>query len=72
MSASLSELRERLTAAISEVALAEDALETVLRALSAGPRAEKVTVTAAVSEAFARLRVARDDLKALRDQLGEG
>lgn len=70
MSAPKDELRERLTAALSEVSLAEGALETTLRALgSGGPRAEKVAVTAVVTEAFARLRRAHEELTRLRDLL---
>jgi hypothetical protein len=62
------ELRQRLTAALSEVSLAEGVLETTLRELgNGGPRAEKVAVTAVVSEAFARLRRAHEDLNRVRD-----
>lgn len=62
------ELRQRLTAALSEVSLAEAALETTLRELgNGGPRAEKVAVTAVVSEAFQRLRRAHEDLNRVRD-----
>ncbi|MBX3185819.1 MAG: hypothetical protein KF819_02345 [Labilithrix sp.] len=64
------ELRETVNAALSEVTLAEAALETALRELSSGTRAEKVAVTAVVSDAFARLRAARAELTRLRDLVG--
>jgi hypothetical protein len=68
MTARKDELRQRLTAALSEVTLAEGALETTLRELgNGGPRAEKVAVTAIVTEAFARLRRAHEDLNRVRD-----
>ncbi len=68
MTAPKDELRRRLTAALSEVTLAEGALETTLRELgSGGVRAEKVAVTPVVSEAFARLRRAHEQLDELRD-----
>jgi hypothetical protein len=68
MTARKDELRRRLTKALSEVSLAEGALEMTLRELgSGGPRAEKVTVTAVVTEAFARLRSAHEDLNRVRD-----
>jgi hypothetical protein len=68
MSALKDELRQRLTAALSEVSLAEEALETTLHELgNGGPRAEKVAVTAVVSEAFARLRRAHEELNRLRE-----
>ena len=71
MSPSAAELRERLSAAISEVTLAENALETALRELTSRPRAEKVTVTDAVSDAFARLRKARQELSALHELIAD-
>lgn len=64
-------LGEGLTRALSEVALAEAALESALRELRSGPRAEKVTVSSAVEDAFSRVRAARAALAALRDQLDE-
>lgn len=68
MSSVKDELRSRLTAALSEVTLAENVLETVLRELgSGGPRAEKVAVTAVVADAFARLRKAHEELNRLQD-----
>jgi hypothetical protein len=68
MTASKDKLRDRLTTALSEVTLAEAALETALRELgSGGPRAEKVAVTAVVTEAFARVRRAHQELNDLRE-----
>jgi hypothetical protein len=62
------ELRSRLSVALSEVALAERVLETTLRELgSGGPRAEKVTVTTIVADAFARVRKAREELSRVRE-----
>jgi len=63
------ELRQRLDAACSEVTFAESALETALRELGSGPRAEKIAVTAVVSDAFARLRLAHAELLRLRDMV---
>lgn len=68
MSASKDELRARLTTALSEVTLAEAVLETTLRALgTGGARAEKVAVTADVTDAFSRLRKAHEELNRLRE-----
>jgi hypothetical protein len=58
-------MRETLASALAEVAAAEVSLETLLRQLRVGPRAEKVGVTAAVEAAFSRLRVARTELAKL-------
>lgn len=66
------ELLQRLSAALSEVSAAESALEATLRELgSGGPRAEKVAVTAVVSDSFARLRRAHQDLTRVRDLIEE-
>jgi hypothetical protein len=62
---SAAELREKLSAALTEVSAAEGSLEELLRNLRAAPRAEKVTVTTAIEAAFARLRSARETLKKL-------
>jgi hypothetical protein len=68
MSSPKDELRRRLNAALSEVTVAEGVLETTLRELgNGGPRAEKVAITANVSDAFARLRKAHEELNRLRD-----
>ena len=67
MTAPIAELRQRLTLAISEVSLAESALEAALDTLNARPRAEKVTVTAVVTDAFTRLRSAHAELEKLRE-----
>ncbi len=62
------ELRERISAALTEVTTAESALEKALRAIgNAEPRAQKVAVTEVVSDAFARLRRAHEALEVLRD-----
>ena len=61
------DLREKIDAAIAEVTAAEEALGSLLGELRAGVRAEKVTVTVAVQEAFERLRKARAFLAGLRD-----
>ncbi len=68
---SAAELREHVNAAISEVSLAERALEKTLKELASGRRAEKVAVSAAVSDAFARLRAAHAELIRLKDLVSE-
>ena len=60
------EVHRRLSTALTEVAAAEDALDAVLQELRTRVRAEKVTITPAVEEAFARLRRARAALEELR------
>lgn len=62
-------LRVRFEAAQRELTTAEQLLETVLGELRVGARAEKVTVSAAVEEAFARLRLAREVLSAVQAEL---
>lgn len=69
MSTIKEELRAGLNAALAEVTAAEGVLETTLRALGGGNRAEKVTVTTDVSDAFARLRRAHEELTRIRDLL---
>jgi hypothetical protein len=71
MKASAAELKAALTTALSEVALAEAALETALAALVGGPRAEKVAVTNVVAEAFTRLQVAHHELSKMRDAFSD-
>ncbi len=61
------ELQSKVDAAIAEVTAAEGALDGVLRELRAGARAEKVTVSSGVEQAFVRLRAARAELARLRD-----
>jgi hypothetical protein len=57
-----------LTTALSEVTVAEGALELALRELGrGGPRAEKVAVTAVVADAFARVRTAHEELNVVRE-----
>jgi len=66
------QIATQLDAALTEVSAAEEALDAVLRDLRAGARAEKVTITAAVEEAFARLRRGRAELAALRKDIVGG
>jgi hypothetical protein len=64
------ELRARLTIALSEVTQAEGVLSTTLRKLDSGAlRAAKVTVSADVMDAFARLRRAHEELNHVRELL---
>ena len=64
------ELRHRLTLALSEVSRAEGVLATTLRSLDSGAvRAAKVAVSVDVSDAFARLRSAQEELSRARDLL---
>lgn len=66
-------LRDRIAAALTEVALAEGVLAKTLGALGGdGPRAEKVAITEDVSNAFARLGRANRVLTELRDLLDRG
>ncbi len=64
-----SPLRAKFEAALAEVTAAESLLESVLRELRAGPRAEKVTVSTTVENAFVRLRAARATLAELSEQI---
>ena len=57
---------EKLAVAIEEVTGAERGLASVLRKLRAAPRAEKTTISAALEEAFSRLKVARKNLVELQ------
>ena len=65
----VSDLRKEIDVALAEVTAAEDALAALLRDLRAGARAEKVTVSEAVQDAFMRLRKAREMLANLRDHI---
>lgn len=65
------EPKERLQAALSEVNHAKSSLEAALNALHARPRAEKVGVTAAVTDAFDRLRAAAAELLAIRSAIDD-
>lgn len=65
-------LRRQLELALSEVTAAETALAEALRALERGVRAEKVTVSAVVERAFARVRTARAELAKLHEQAVAG
>lgn len=59
-------VRIQLDTALAEVSAAEKALEEVLLDLRAGIRAEKVTITAALENAFIRLRGSRAALAKLK------
>jgi len=65
------EIRSKIDVALAEIEAAESALAGLLQDLTQAPRAEKVTVTAVVESAFARLRVARAELARLHDLLTE-
>lgn len=67
MSLDAAELRKKIDIALTEVNAAETALATLLLELRRAPRAEKVTVTDVVENAFARLRTARQELARLHD-----
>ena len=62
-------LRQQVETALSELSAAEDALGLAIEQLQPGVRAEKVTVTAVVENAFARVRAARMELARLREQV---
>jgi hypothetical protein len=61
------ELRDKIDFALAEVDAAETALAMLLLELRRAPRAEKVTITDVVENAFARLRSARHELARLHD-----
>jgi hypothetical protein len=64
------ELRRRLTLALSEVSRAQDVLTSTLQSLNSGAvRAAKVAVSADVSDAFAGLRKAEEELSRIRELL---
>lgn len=66
-------LLRQVEAALSEVTAAEHALEAALSDLERGLRAEKVTISAVLENAFARVRAARSSLAELREQVdGDG
>jgi hypothetical protein len=61
------DVSEEIALAEQNIEEAEHALEGVLALIDTAPRADKVTVSRAVSEAFERLRAARSILKSLHD-----
>ncbi len=65
------ELRATIREVEGDVGEAEVNLATVIAALEALPRAEKVRVSAAVQEAFDRLRAAQTRLADLERRLGQ-
>jgi hypothetical protein len=69
MNPSVALLRQKVEAALSELTAAEGALESALLQLQPGVRAEKVTISAAVGSAFARVRAAREELARLQEQV---
>ncbi len=69
MSIDTAELRAKIDFALAEVDAAETALATLLLELRRAPRAEKVTVTEVVENAFTRLRTARQELARLHELL---
>jgi hypothetical protein len=58
-------LVERVSKAQADVLAAEAALETAIRAIEVLPRADKTSVSAAVSEAFQKVREVRAELREL-------
>lgn len=58
-------LRERIEATELRVADAKNAVEALLGELRVLPRAEKMTITATVKDAFDKLRAAQEELAAL-------
>jgi hypothetical protein len=61
------DLPKEIALAERNIEEAESALEAVLALIDVAPRADKVTVSQAVEEAFERLRAARSILKSLHD-----
>jgi len=66
------EVKEAIRAVATEIDDAEANLATVIAALEALPRAEKVRVSEVVQAAFVRLRTAQARLGELERQLAEG
>ena len=62
-------LLEKIDTAKSEVAAAETQLEQLLKEISVAPRAEKMTVSRVVEDAFSKLRAAKSDLQLLEELL---
>ncbi len=71
MSVDPAEVRGKIDAALTEVGAAEAALAALLLELRRAPRAEKVTVTEVIENAFARLRAARQELARLHDLVAD-
>ena len=65
------ELLNEITAAHAEIVQAADALQALLGDLEAAPRAEKVTVSRVLREAFERLRLARARLAQLQELIAD-
>ncbi len=61
------EVPVEISAAADSIKDAERALGAALAAIKASPRAEKVTVSQALEEAFEQLRAARAILSSLED-----
>lgn len=64
-------LREKIDAALTEVAAAESSLDGLLRELRRAPSREKVIVGPAIETAFARLRTARTLLADLHARVAD-
>jgi hypothetical protein len=62
----------KIEAAKSDLTEAEVAIEALLAELRVKPRAEKMTVSAALESAFAKLRAARANLESLEVDLRAG
>jgi len=63
-------LKQKISAAKSELLLAEAELESAMAALArGGTRADKTIVTETMAAAFAKLRNARKELAALEESL---
>ena len=60
------EFVKRVASALDEVSAADKDLTELLRRIQVAPRAEKTTISNAVEQALARLRVAQAELLALR------
>jgi hypothetical protein len=60
------ELAKRISSALEEVSAADKDLSELLRRIRVAPRAEKTTISNALEQALARLRVAQADLLALQ------
>jgi hypothetical protein len=65
-------LLEKIAASKNDIAEAELRMTKVIRAVDVAPRAEKRTVSEAVSEAIEKLTSARKDLEALEKLVLEG
>ena len=65
------EILKKISAVKKEILEAEAELDRVLLDIKVLPRADKMTITKVVEEAFARVKVAKNNLIELEDDVGK-